>query len=934
VLRNAQPLAPKLLLKKQHTMRKLSLVAATIILFVTVAWAQPSNDECSNPIVIQNPINFCSQTGQYTNVGATPSAYGPATCFGATTQNDVWFAFTPLATDVTITVRGATAGAPGGTLQRPQVALYFGTCGGTINQLECQSAPGNTHVAEAYQGGLFVGSTYLIRVQGAAGQQGTFQLCISNYNPPVEPTSDCPTASILCDKSPFVVQNVTGAGSNNLEMEDAFCFENGAPGINESNSTWFVWTCSVSGPLEFALSPINLPDDLDFVVYRLPNGIGNCQNKQILRCMASGEGPPYPSPCLGPTGLRAGDTDTDEDAGCQQAGDDAWLRPLDMVAGETYALVVNNFSSTGNGFTIEFGGTGQFLGPSAAFTTVPQAVCLGTAVQVIDGSTFPIGAITGWQWSFGANANPQTASGKGPHTVAFNTPGQQSVVLTLETDLGCKVTDIQTVLIYPDVQVDTLIAAPDCNGTANGQITINNITSGTPPYQFSWNGAPFTTSNTLNNLGVGLYTLVIRDANNCETNLDIQVDERILTAEAEVTPPRCFGDSDGEITLNVTNGKDPVQFDWGSGFILSNTQGDFAAGTYTIQAVDAVLCEGTFNITVTDNPLLELAVDTFDISCFGANDGMAQALPSGGVGNYRYLWSNGETTQKINDLAPGQYDVTVTDGNECVVTGGVFITEPGDVGVNLVDVLDLICNGVAEGEIRVEGVGGVLPYTFSADGRVFVPSDTLRNLLAGDYWVTIKDANGCRDSVFATIAQPPPLIVIAEPADTTLNLGFTVDLSTITSPVGRPVTFEWTPPIGLSDVTEAEPTITAINSQIYVVKITDEDGCMAFDTVRITVKKDRPVYFPNVFAPEKPFPNNFFTGFGGPAVDFMPLLRIYDRWGSLIYETRDIALNEPNLGWNGTYKGQDVHGVFAWYALVRFIDGEELQYQGSITVVR
>lgn len=916
-------------------MRKLALV---LILFLSAAaaWAQPSNDDCFTPIVVNNVANWCSPTGAYTNAGATPSGYGPASCFGATTQNDVWFSFTPQATDVTITVRGATQQSPGGTLQDPQVALYFGTCGGTLNELECASSSGNFNIAEAYEGGLFVGSTYYIRVQGAAGQTGTFQLCINNYNPPVTPTSDCPQSSILCDKSPFVVQSVVGAGTNNLEMEDATCFFNGVPGVKESNSTWFVWTCAQSGTLEFELTPLNGPDDLDFVIYRLPNGIGNCQGKEIVRCMASGanQNGVGDALCLGKTGLRAGDPDISEDAGCADAGDDAWLKPLDMVAGETYALVVNNFSLSGNGFSIEFGGSGEFLGPTAQFTTDPQAVCLGTPVQVIDASTFPIGSITEWNWSFGADAVPQIATGPGPHTVAFNTPGQHPVVLTLKTDLGCKVTQIQNTLIYPDVQVDTVIAAPDCNGTANGSIVINNITSGTPPYLFSWNNGPFTPDSTLSNLGVGVYTLVIQDANNCITDLTIDVQERILTAEAVVTKPLCYGDSNGFITLNVTNGKPPVLFDWGNGFIPNNMQGGFSAGVYTITGVDNVLCEGTFTVTVTDNPPLELVLDTIDISCFGANDGVALAEPSGGVGNFTYQWSDNQLTQEASDLAPGQIDVTVTDGNGCTITGGVFIVEPPDVGINLLGVMDLLCNGIPTGEIDVEGTGGRPGYMYSADGVTYLPASPLINLPAGDYWIKVKDSAGCTDSVFATIAQPPQLIVAAEPADTTLELGFTVDISTVTAPLGRPVTFEWTPPLGISDVLDGEPTITAISNQIYIVKITDEDGCMASDTVNIRVNKSRPVYFPNVFAPDKPYPNDHFTGFSGPAVDQFSLLRIYDRWGELVFEKQDFPLNEPNFGWDGTFRGKKVTGVFTWYALVRFVDQEELPYDGSVTVVR
>jgi hypothetical protein len=914
-------------------MRKQGLALLLFMNSALVALAQPSNDECTNPIVIPNVLNSCSAAGAYTNVGATPSTYGPATCFGANTQNDVWFAFTAQATDVTLTVRGATQQAPGGTLQDPQVALYFGNCGGTINQLECQSATGNNNIVEAYQGGLFVGATYLVRIQGAGGQTGTFQICINNYNPPVEPTSDCPQASILCDKSAFVVQSVTGNGNDDTELDDATCFGNPNTSNLETNSTWFVWTCDQSGSLEFTLTPLNVSDDLDFALYRLPNGIGNCAGKQLVRCMASGEFT-IPSPCMGPTGLQAGDPDISEDAGCNQSDDNAWLSPFAMVAGESYALCVNNFTSTGNGFSVEFGGSGTFLGPLARFETEPPAVCLGTAVQVVDASTFSLGAITDWKWSFGADAVPQTAVGPGPHTVQFNTPGIRPVVLTLETDLGCKVTDIQTVNIFPDVDIDTLIAAPDCNGTANGTVTINNITSGTPPYLFSWNGGPFSPQNSLSGLGVGLYTLVIRDSNNCESDFSIDVKERVLTAEAVVQRPLCFGDDNGTITMNVLNGVQPIQFDFGNGFINSNTQGGYTAGNYIVQAIDEVLCKGTFNVTVLDNPPLELTLDTTDISCFGANDGMGLATPDGGVGNYSYLWSDGQSTQKANDLEPGPYGVTVTDGNGCTITGSIAVTEPADVAVALLDVLDLLCNGIPTGEIRVEGQGGRQPYTFSADGINFVPLDTLRNLPAGEYWVKIKDAGGCLDSVFATIVQPPPLQVIAEPADTTLDLGFTVDISTITTPTGRPVRFEWTPPLGVDDTASPEPTITAVNNQLYIVTIMDEDGCLARDTVRILVNKERPMYFPNVFGPNKQFPNNFFTGFSGPAAEAITLLRVYDRWGTLVYETTANPLNDPERGWDGTYRGDPVQGVFTFYAFVRFIDGEVLQYEGDITVLR
>ncbi len=917
----------------------------TLSFFILLFWcrsglllAQPVNDECTGAINIADVTNFCSAVGAFSNVNATPTNLAAPICW-PNVSNDVWFRFTANATDVTITIKGQTPSQPGGTLQRPQVAIYLNTSPncqtGTFNQLECKAAVGGANIVEAYQGGLFVGTSYLIRVQGS--NSGTFQICIDNYNPPVVPTGDCATASLLCDKSPFSVQQLIGAGANNQELDNVPCFVGGAPANNESNSTWFKWICSKSGTLTFTLTPLNITDDLDFVLYRLPNGINNCNGKVIERCMAAGSDPAVcPTPCCGPTGLRPSSSDISEPPGCQN-GQDNWIAPLNMVAGEAYALVVNNFSSTGNGFHIEFGGTGEFQGPDATFVTNPAAVCIGVPVNVISTASFPLGSITSQTFSFGANAQPQTATGAGPHQVQFNEPGKQSVVMTVTSNLGCKVTKIQDVVVFPKVEVDTLIAVPDCNGGTNGAVTITNIQSGTPPYQYSWNGGPFQNNNTLTGLGVSVVKLIIRDANNCRTELDIPVRELELTVTADVTPPSCNGDSNGSVKLNVTNGTPPYLFDFGGGFQPNNGIANLPAGTYTFYGTDAELCYGTFVVEIVDYPPLTLTIDTIDITCFGADNGMAIANAGGGIGNYSYNWSDGQTTAEAIGLAPGQHYVTVTDGNDCAISGGVFLVQPPDLVVNVLGTEGVICFGDSTGIIYAEGSGGVPPYQFGVDGANFVFSDTLTRVVGGDRWVMILDANGCLDSVRAWVPTPPPLIVVAEP-DTTLQLGYTVRAATVTSPVGRPVTFAWMPPTGLSCTDCPEPVVTGINSTTYTVTITDEDGCTATDSMRILVVKERPIYIPNIIQPDNPqhFPNDKFTLFAGPAAERIQLLRIFDRWGELVWEGKDMPLgNDGSQGWDGTFRGKKVNpGVYAFVAYVRFVDQEVIEYTGDVTVKR
>ena len=125
---------------------------------------------------------------------------------------------------------------------------------------------------------LVVGQKYYIRIDGVNGAQGAFDVCIQNFNPPVEPGQDCPTASILCDKSPFVVEVVTGSG--NLPNEGV-----GTCVMSENQSTWFKWTAANNGDLTFTITPLQLGDDLDFALFEIPD-LNSC-DRTLIRCVSS-----------------------------------------------------------------------------------------------------------------------------------------------------------------------------------------------------------------------------------------------------------------------------------------------------------------------------------------------------------------------------------------------------------------------------------------------------------------------------------------------------------------------------------------------------------------------------------------------------------------------------------------------------------------------
>jgi Secretion system C-terminal sorting domain len=165
---------------------------------------------------------------------------------------------------------------------------------------------------------------------------------------------DCADPMLLTNMDPVTIDSVSGEG-----MADDLA---GTCLVQEIAPTWFAWQIEQPGTLTFVLTPLDTFDDLDFAVFRFNDNV-LCQEKVLKRCMAAGESigapPSQSAPCMGATGLNLTETDFEELPGCSN-GNNNFLKFLECQAGENYALVVNNFTSSGQGFTLEWGGTATF----------------------------------------------------------------------------------------------------------------------------------------------------------------------------------------------------------------------------------------------------------------------------------------------------------------------------------------------------------------------------------------------------------------------------------------------------------------------------------------------------------------------------------------------------------------------------------------------
>ncbi|MEL7160385.1 MAG: SprB repeat-containing protein, partial [Bacteroidota bacterium] len=146
---------------------------------------------------------------------------------------------------------------------------------------------------------------------------------------------------------------------------------------------------------------------------------------------------------------------------------------------------------------------------------------------------------------------------------------------------------------------------------------------------------------------------------------------------------------------------------------------------------------------------LDVSVEGEDIGCFGLASGTATATVTNGTAPFTYLWTNGGNTATITNLNAGTYGVTVTDADGLTGSGSITLTEPTRVTATISDPPE--CD--APFTIAAEPQGGVVPYTYNwstgADTRgISVP--------AGDYCVTVVDANLCGYVACTTVEENPP----------------------------------------------------------------------------------------------------------------------------------------------------------------------------------
>jgi hypothetical protein len=243
-----------------------------------------------------------------------------------------------------------------------------------------------------------------------------------------------------------------------------------------------------------------------------------------------------------------------------------------------------------------------------------------------------------------------------------------------------------------------------------------------------------------------------------------------------------------------------------------------------------------------------------------------------------------------------------------------------------------------KGAIIVKSVsGGKPPVKYSLDnGQKFTTSNQFLNLLPGIYNLLVVDAVGCITSAQTEIIAAKPFEITLDP-QVKIKLGDTILINTQVSALpGDIKTVQWQPSTALECDTCLITNAYPFSSTRYKVKVTSVAGCSDEALIQILVDKRFDIYVPNIFSPDGDGKNDVFMIFADQKmVKNIKSFQIFSRWGERVFEFANFLPNNQAMGWNGKHDGKEVNpGVFAWYAVIELVNGEEVLLEGDVTLKR
>ncbi len=782
-----------------------------------------------------------------------------------------------------------------------------------------------------------------------------YNLSISTNCPPFT-MGDCYGALNLCEG--FLYEE--SAPQDNGLYPDALPFNGCAMG-NVTNEGWYRIDVLQDGILNFTLTPDG-PEDYDWMLFDLTNAACNqiSDNPDLVAgCNTYGI---WQSP-NGSTGISS------ELGGVGTAnGPSSGIGPpfnadLQVFAGETYILLVNNWSDNNTGFTLDFTASTAVFGDE-----IPPVVddliynCEGVRVifsEQIDCATvapehFVVEGPGGPYTVTDLESNCALGSSFGAHfnlTVdpPFpNSGGEFQLVFDddLLADLCGNFLEAVEVpfTVPPGISVSAQVLPGAC-GDGAGTFTVI-AENAVQPALYSLNGGEFQSSPEFEGLEPGDYEVVVQDAAGCHGAGTVEVWEDVVSVTAGVDGYTCNNQFATAATL-------PQGFHgtWSGGGAVSFD--DPTAPQTMASAVNPGVYELEWTVTNDVNCTISksIAVDFTNpgagnseiqqLSCGGDCDGSFSFVPTGihDTESLIVQWSAGNESAhspySVTGLCAGSHVLTLKTDSGCVYQEAFVIAEPEPLTAGNIVVKGETCPDAHDTAIEIHG-GNATMYSFDG-GAHFSPQPNKRNLSPGTYHLALGDERGCRldttvsiPSTSGPVAHFHPSPSVAHPLDPhfrfqNLSKDYTSSRWIFGFPQG----------LGFSNMDDPAFSFTGAEEGEYVVALVvrDDKGCLDTAFRRVAIQGDLVYYIPNAFTPDGDGLNDAFKPVFSNIDESFYHIRIFDRWGRVVFESDDVE-----EGWRGDQWGDGYHAGWNVYNYVIRVKplyfAEARVIKGSVTVLR
>ncbi len=551
-------------------------------------------------------------------------------------------------------------------------------------------------------------------------------------------------------------------------------------------------------------------------------------------------------------------------------------------------------------------------------TTVSNVLCAGSATGGIDlqvsGGNIPYTYL----WSNGAITEDLNNITAGTYNVTFTDAN-------LCTGTASGTVTEPAVPLTGSVTAQTNVTVAGGN---DGSVTVSG-SGGTGTYLYRLDAGIYQALGTFSSLIAGSYTVTIQDANMCTFDVPVTITQPALPLSGTLSSQvdvLCFGASTGSLTVTGLEGILPYEYSLnGVSFQSSGTFSSLAAGTYNVTIRDASLATFVVPVTIIQ-PATAVTVSTtrVDVLCNGGNTGSATASGIGGTSPYTYSWNTSpvQLTALAANLVAGTFIVTVTDNNGCTSNASVTILQPAALTVTTTQT-NALCNGQASGTATAVASGGTGPYSYSWNTSPAQSNATATGLATGSYTVTASDANGCTTTGSVTITEPAPISLEFIPGeagcpdspDGTITLNITGGTA--------PYNILWK---------DDNSATGRIRSQLlpgtYVAIVTDANFCQAKDSTEVGFTGSYGcLEIPKIITPNGDGINDEWIIRN---IDIYPNaeLKVYTRWGKLIYKSRNVSADP----WDGRFNGR-LMPTDSYHYILFLGDGSEPR-SGVISIIR